>query len=146
MESPCAVVERFLAANSVLDVDGMFEEIGPDARWIFPAAPPGAPREVAGKETNRAFFESILPMWRQFRLTFTDVHALADDSTRVVAHYASTGTLVDGSPYANSYLSAGHGGGRQDRGVDRVLRRRAARPGHRSAPGGLAGTRVGRSP
>jgi ketosteroid isomerase-like protein len=103
--SPRAVVERFLAANSALDVDGMFEEIGPDVRWVFPAAPPGAPREVTGKETNRAFFESILPMWRAFRLTFTDVHALAGDGARVVAHYASTGTLLDGSPYANSYLS-----------------------------------------
>ncbi len=105
MDSPCAVVERFLAANSALDVDGMFEEIGADVRWLFPAAPAGAPREVAGKETNRAFFESIRPMWRAFELTFTDVHALAGDDRRVVAHYASAGTLVDGSPYANSYLS-----------------------------------------
>ncbi len=103
--SPRAVVERFLAANKVLDVDGMFEEIGEDARWVFPAAPEGAPREVAGKAANRAFFESILPMWTAFELTFTDVSALAGDSSRVVAHYASTATLVDGSPYANTYLS-----------------------------------------
>ncbi len=103
--SPRAVVERFLAANTVLDVDGMFEEIAPDARWVFPAAPPGAPREVCGKERNRAFFESLRPMWTAFELTFTDVHALAGDSSRVVAHYASSGTLLDGSHYSNTYLS-----------------------------------------
>lgn len=105
MTSPRAVVERFLTANSTLDVDGMFAEIGEDARWVFPAAPEGAPREVTGKAVNRAFFESILPMWTAFELTFTDVHALEGDGNRVVAHYASTGTLLDGSPYANTYLS-----------------------------------------
>jgi ketosteroid isomerase-like protein len=100
-----AVVERFLAANTVLDVDGMFEEIGPEARWVFPAAPPGAPREVSGKDRNRAFFESLRPMWTAFELTFTDVNALAGGDSRVVAHYASRGTLLDGSQYTNTYLS-----------------------------------------
>ena len=103
--TPCAVVERFLAANRRLDVDAMFEEIGSEARWLFPAAPPGAPREVSGKETNRAFFESLRPMWRAFDLTFVEVHPLADEESRVVAHYASAGTLIDGSPYSNTYLS-----------------------------------------
>ncbi len=103
--SPRAVVERFLAANTVLNVDGMFDEIAADARWVFPAAPPGAPREVSGKDNNRAFFESLRPMWSTFELTFTDVHALAGDASRVVAHYASRGTLLDGSQYSNTYLS-----------------------------------------
>ena len=56
-DAPRAVVERFLAANDVIDVDGMFEEIADDAVWSFTAAPPGAPREVQGKEANRSFFE-----------------------------------------------------------------------------------------
>jgi len=102
---PRAVVERFLAANAVLDVDGMFEEIGEDAVWSFPAAPPGAPREVKGKAANRSFFESLLPMWTSFSLPRRQVHALADDPERVVAHYASSGSLIDGSPYSNTYLS-----------------------------------------
>jgi ketosteroid isomerase-like protein/quinol monooxygenase YgiN len=102
---PRAVVERFLEANHVLDVDGMFREIGEDAVWSFPAAPPGAPREVEGKATNRAFFESLLPMWTSFSLPRREVHALEDDPERVVAYYASSGTLVDGSAYTNTYLS-----------------------------------------
>ena len=100
-----AVVERFLAATGALDVDAMFEEIAPDAVWIFPSGPRGAPREVRGKDTNRAFFESLRPMWTAFDLTFSEVHALADDPDRVVAHYASQGSLIDGSGYANTYLS-----------------------------------------
>ena len=44
-------------------------------------------------------------MWTAFELTFTDVSALADDASRVVAHYASRGALVDGSDYSNTYLS-----------------------------------------
>jgi ketosteroid isomerase-like protein/quinol monooxygenase YgiN len=100
-----AVVERFLAANAVLDVDGMFEEIGEDAVWSFPAAPPGAQREVRGKATNRSFFESLLPIWTSFSLPQREVHALADDPDRVVAYYASSGSLIDGSPYRNTYLS-----------------------------------------
>ncbi len=103
--SPRAVVERFLEANRSLDVDAMFEEIASDARWVFPAAPPGAPREVSGKQANRAFFDSIRPMWHRFDLAFVDVQPLADDHDHVVAHYASTGTLIDGSPYTNTYLS-----------------------------------------
>ena len=103
--SPRAVVQRFLTANRALDINGMFEEIGAEAHWVFPAAPQGAPREVAGKATNRAFFERLRPMWRDFDLTFVDVQPLAGDDRRVVAHYASTGTLIDGSPYANTYLS-----------------------------------------
>jgi len=104
-DDPRAVVERFLAANAVLDVDGMFEEIGEYAVWSFPAAPPGAPREVEGKATNRAFFESLVPMWTSFSLPKREVHPFADDPDRVVAHYASSGTLIDGSQYSNSYLS-----------------------------------------
>jgi ketosteroid isomerase-like protein len=110
--SPRAVVERFLTANGSLDVDAMFQEIGPDAVWSFPAGPPGAPREIRGKDINRAFFESIRPMWGTFDLTFVEVHPLADDPDRVVAFYASTGSLIDGSPYSNTYLSlvTVHGG------------------------------------
>ena len=33
------------------------------------------------------------------------MHPLADDPDRVVAYYASTGSLMDGSPYENTYLS-----------------------------------------
>ena len=104
-ESPRAVVERFLAANDALDVDAMFEEIGTDALWSFPTAPPGAPRELRGKATNRSFFESIRPMWVSFGLPHREVHVLSDDPERVVAHYSSTGSLLDGSPYGNRYLS-----------------------------------------
>ena len=103
--SPRAVVERFLTANRSLDVDAMFEEIAQDAVWSFPAGPPGAPREVAGKDVNRAFFDAMRPMWASFNLTFFEVHPLADDAERVVAHYASTGSFIDGSPYRNTYLS-----------------------------------------
>lgn len=35
------MVERFLAANDALDVDGMFKEIGEDLVWSFAAAPAG---------------------------------------------------------------------------------------------------------
>ncbi len=85
--------------------EGMFEEIAEEAVWPFPTAPPGAPREVKGKATNRSFFESLLPMWSSFSLTHREVHALADDPDRVVAYYASAGSLIDGSPYGNAYLS-----------------------------------------
>lgn len=103
--APRVVVERFLDANDVLDVDGMFEEIGDEAVWSFPAAPAGAPREMAGKQANREFFESLLPMWKTFRLPHREVHALEDDSARVVAYYSSDASLVDGSEYRNTYLS-----------------------------------------
>ena len=102
--TPQAVVERFLAANDALDVDGMFAEIAPDATWAFPTAPAGAPAEVIGKTNNRAFFEALRPVWTAFRLTRREVRQLAGDPERVIAHYASEGTLIDGSPYANTYL------------------------------------------
>jgi ketosteroid isomerase-like protein len=103
--SATLVVQRFLTANKRLDVDGMFAEIDDDAVWRFPAGPQGAPPEVRGKSVNRAFFESMRPMWKTFDLTFAEVHALADDPERVVAFYASSGSLIDGSPYRNTYLS-----------------------------------------
>ena len=102
--TPQAVVERFLTANDALDVDGMFAEIAADATWAFPTAPAGAPAEVTGKADNRAFFEALRPVWTAFRLTRREVCPLAGDPERVIAHYASEGTLNDGSPYANTYL------------------------------------------
>ena len=102
--TPQAVVERFLTANDALDVDGMFAEIAADATWAFPTAPAGAPAEVTGKADNRAFFEALRPVWTAFRLTRREVCPLAGDPERVIAHYASEGTLIDGSPYANTYL------------------------------------------
>ena len=104
-DSPQAVVARFLAANDALDVDGMFAEIAPDATWAFPSAPAGAPPGVTGKTNNRAFFEALRPAWTAFRLTRREVRPLAGDPERVIAHYASEGTLIDGSPYSNTYLS-----------------------------------------
>ena len=98
-------VTAFLEANTVLDVDGMFAVIDPDAVWEFPAGPPGAPRRVQGWQNNRDFFEMLKPMWADFALTRWEVHPVAGDPSLVVAHYASHGTLLDGSPYQNSYLS-----------------------------------------
>ncbi len=72
--SPRAVVERFLAANRSLEVEGMFEEISQDAVWVLPAAAASAPRDVSGKEANRGFFESIRPMWAHVR---PDLHRRA---------------------------------------------------------------------
>ncbi len=45
------------------------------------------------------------PMWANFALTRWDVHAVAGDPSLVVSHYASHGTLLDGSSYDNTYLS-----------------------------------------
>lgn len=103
-ETATGTVDRFLRANSMLDVDGMFAEIAEDAVWEFPTAPAGAPRSVAGWAENRAFFESLLPMWRRFRLLRWEVLELSGDP-RILAMYESEGTLLDGSPYANRYLS-----------------------------------------
>jgi len=103
--SPRAVVERFLLANKRLDVDAMFAEIATDAVWVFPTAPTGAPDQVVGKDANREFFDSLRPMWTSFDLKYIEIHPLADDDERVVAQYASTGELLDGSAYSNTYLS-----------------------------------------
>lgn len=104
--SPTAVVERFLRAMWH-DVDAMFAENAPDIICAFPTAP-GGPQEIAGWEANRAFYTSIIrPMTPTFSLTRIAVHTLADDPERVVAEFASDGSLVDGSPYRNTYLALG---------------------------------------
>ncbi len=102
--TPQAVVERFLTANDALDVDGMFAEIAPDAMWAFPTAPTGAPAEVTGKTNNRAFIEAPRPESTAIRNTHRHERPRARHHDRVIAHYASEGTLIDGSPYANTYL------------------------------------------
>jgi ketosteroid isomerase-like protein len=104
--TPTAVVERFLRAMSRRDVDAMFAELAPDVVCAFPTAP-GGPQEIRGLDTNRAFYTAIRPVWSSFALTRIVVHALADDPERIVAEFASDGTLVDGSPYRNSYLALG---------------------------------------
>lgn len=60
---------------------------------------------MVGKQNNRNFFESLLPMWKRFRLRHREVHGLDDDPERVVAYSASDASLVDGSEYKNTYLS-----------------------------------------
>ena len=104
--TPIAAVERFLRAMSRRDVDAMFAELAPDVLCAFPTAP-GGPQEIRGWDTNRAFYTAIRPMWSSFALTRIAVHALADDPERIVAEFASDGSLVDGSPYCNSYLALG---------------------------------------
>jgi ketosteroid isomerase-like protein len=47
------------------------------------------------------------PEWSTFALTRVAVLALADDPERIVAEFASDGTLVGGSPYRNRYLALG---------------------------------------
>lgn len=103
--SPQAVVERSLHAQSRGDVDGMFAEMAPDLTIVFPAAP-GGPREVTGRETVREFFTTVTQhLTPTFALTNIAVHPLADDPQRVVAEFAAEGAMVDGQPYANSYLA-----------------------------------------
>lgn len=105
--SPMAAVERFLQAMSRLDVEGMFAELAPDVVCAFPTAPVG-PQEIAGRETNRAFYSTVIrPMTPTFAITRMESHAFDDDPTRVVVEYASEGTMVDGSPYQNRYLALG---------------------------------------
>jgi ketosteroid isomerase-like protein len=61
-----------------------------------------------GWDSNRAFFSTVIrPMWHAFALTCITVHALRDDPERIVAEYASDASLVDGSPYRNTYLALG---------------------------------------
>lgn len=105
--APTAVVERFLRALSRRDVEAMFAENAPDITCAFPTAP-GGPQEIMGWDTNRAFYSTVIrPMTPAFALTRIAVHALADDPERVVAEFESEGTLVDGSPYRNRYLTLG---------------------------------------
>ncbi len=104
--SPIAVVERLLRAMWH-DLDAMFAELAPDVVCAFPTAPGGA-QEIAGREANRAFYANVIrPMTPTFRLTRIAVHPLGDDPERVVAEFASEGTMVDGSPYRNTYLTLG---------------------------------------
>jgi ketosteroid isomerase-like protein len=92
---------------SRLDVEAMFAEQAPDVVCSFPTAP-GGPQEIRGWDTNRFFYSTyIRPMTPTFAITRMDVHALADDPERVVAEYASDGTMVDGSRYQNRYLALG---------------------------------------
>lgn len=103
--SPQAIVERSLQAQSRMDVERMFAEMAPDFTLVFPAAP-GGPREITGLETIRTFFTTVTRlMTPTFALTRIAVHALADDPERVVAEFAAEGTMVDGTPYQNSYLA-----------------------------------------
>jgi hypothetical protein len=46
-------------------------------------------------------------MWSTFSLTHIAVRALADDPERVVAEFASDGSLVGGCPYQNRHLALG---------------------------------------
>lgn len=103
--SPQAIVERSLQAQSRLDVEGMFADMALDVTLVFPAAPDG-PREVTGLETIRTFFTTATrPLTPTFALTRIEVHPLADDPERVVAEFDAEGTMVDGTPYQNSYLA-----------------------------------------
>ncbi len=104
-QTPLAVVERFLQAMSRLDVDCMFAEQAPDVVCVFPTAP-GGPQEIRGWETNRTFYATVIrPMTPTFTITRMELHAFADDPTRVVVEYASEGAIVDGRPYQNHYLA-----------------------------------------
>lgn len=103
--SPQAVVERFLRAMSRLDIDAQFAELADDVVCAFPTAP-GGPQEIRGRDTNRAFYTTtIRPLLPTFSLTRIAVHPLSDDPERVVAEFDSEGSLVDGSPYRNTYLA-----------------------------------------
>jgi ketosteroid isomerase-like protein len=104
-QSPIAVVERFLQAMSDRDVDAMFAENAPDLVASFPTAP-GGPQVIRGWDTNRSFYSTyIRPMWSTYAITRRELHALADDPNRIVVEYASVGSMVDGTPYQNRYLS-----------------------------------------
>jgi ketosteroid isomerase-like protein len=101
-----AVAGRFLAAMSRLDAQGMFAECSAEVLSEFPACPAGAPRKFTSRQAVQGFFSAaILPIWSEYTMERVAVHALADDPQTVVADYASTGSLRDGSPYQNSYLS-----------------------------------------
>jgi ketosteroid isomerase-like protein len=104
-QSPIAVVERFLRAMSDRDVDAMFAENAPDLVASFPTAP-GGPQVLRGWDTNRSFYSTyIRPMFSRYAITRQELHALADDPNRVVAEFVSDGSMVDGTPYQNRYLT-----------------------------------------
>jgi len=93
---------------SRLDIDAMFAELADDVACCFPTAPEGGPREIRGRDTNRGFFSGVIrPMLATYAVTRMNVHLLGDDAEQIVADYASEGSLIDGSPYHNTYLALG---------------------------------------
>jgi ketosteroid isomerase-like protein len=99
------VVQRFLDALGVLDVERMLADVANDIVVQMPTAPPGLPRQVAGKADFTQMLAGMSLMWTSFSLTRCAVHPLADDPARAVVEYASDSVNSDGSPYRNTYLS-----------------------------------------
>ncbi len=102
--APTTVVEHFLRAMW-RDVDAQFAALAPDVVCTFPTAP-GGPQEIRGWDANRAFYATVIrPMTPTFAITRMELHAFADDLTRVVVEYALEGAIDDGRPYQNRYLT-----------------------------------------
>jgi uncharacterized protein len=99
------VVERFMAAMSTLDTAAMLAEAADDIVVRLPAAPPGLPREAAGKPAFAEFLAGVGALWTSWSMPRRAVHPLADDPERAVVEYASDSVNADGSPYRNTYLS-----------------------------------------
>ncbi|MGW1783674.1 nuclear transport factor 2 family protein [Streptomyces sp. NPDC002143] len=99
------VVRKFLDGVFSLDGDAAVAQISDDVTMEFALAPDGLPRRLEGKQAADLVRGMLSEFWSELRSTRMDIRREVDPE-RVVAEYASEGTLANGKPYVQNY--AGH--------------------------------------
>ncbi|MGW0574948.1 nuclear transport factor 2 family protein [Streptomyces sp. NPDC002920] len=100
-----ATARRFLEGVFALDAETAVADLADDIVMDFPLSPEGLPRRIEGKEAAVGLIRSLVPdFWKEIRSTRMDIRFEADPE-RCVAEFASEGTLANGKPYIQSYVS-----------------------------------------
>lgn len=101
LQSPEALVRRFLDGLEALDVDKALSVFADDAVQEMPYAPEGFPDQLDGIDALRRQYGGLPDAYRSMRFP---ISRLVVDGNTVIVEYRGEIELVDGGHYDNDYV------------------------------------------
>ena len=120
--SNVAVIERYLEAWSVLDIDAIEAALHPEVELELGYAAPGVQDNVNGKASVMEFMRIVPTVVAPMNFFAIEISTLEDPAELFATYRGDSRVLATDKPYRNRYLIQSPRRGRADPAVCRVLR------------------------
>ena len=100
-----AVIQRYLDAWSVLDIDAIEAALHPDVELELGYAAPGVPATVNGKASVMEFMRNVPSVVAPMDFFAIEISTLEDPAELFAAYRGNSRVLATDKPYRNRYVT-----------------------------------------
>jgi ketosteroid isomerase-like protein len=103
--SNVALVQRYLDAWTVLDIDAVEAMLHPDVELELGYAPPGVTDLITGKQSVMEFLRAVPSTIAPMNFHAIDISTLEDPAELVAEYRGDSRVLATDKPYRNRYIA-----------------------------------------